>query len=383
MLNIGRKGRVFAKLEAVYGTNPTIAAANAVRHVNIGITFDPYQRETSPEKKESPGPVNRFDRRVAANLSPFEALIRPSGTINTVPEIDPFLEAAFGAKTNVVLATTINDAAATTTSATLTSVVGLAKGGALLFVIGTKKYARYIAGVAGSVVTWAPALPSAPANGSAVKSALIYKLSTDNAKSIYIGHYLDGFARNLSGVGIADFTLNFAGTEEARFTGSGPGRTQVSTGDAGIAAEPGTFTEVGGNPPTGMAGELRIGDIAYLHKSLSLQCSTGVVTRNEEAGNDGLATEVYRAGRRETTVTLECYVETPGTLYDFAKVGTNKSLFRQNGWTEGNILALYAPRVEFKPATTDDPDEATSWSFEGTPLETADGENDEFFLILA
>lgn len=380
-LNIGRKGRVFAKLESSYGVSPGLAAGNAVRHVNLGITYDPYQRVTSPEKKESPGPVNRFNRRTVANLSPFEALIRPSGTLNTVPEIDPFLEAGFGAKRNVTLSTTITTGA-TTTVLPLTAVTGLQVGDAVIVVVSGKKYARIVSVIATLDVTVTPALPSAPADGAAVKGALAYKLTTDLAKSLYIGHYLDGFARNLTGAGVDTVDLTFDGTEEARGSFSGPGRTQVSTGDGTLVAEPGAFTEVGGNPPTGMNGELRIGAIAYLHKNLSAQITNGIVTRNEEAGNDGLATGVYRSGRRETSVSIECYVETPGTLYDHAVAGTEKSVFRQNGWTEGNILAIYMPRVEFKPAGTDDPDEATSWSFEGMALETVDGANDEVTLIL-
>lgn len=382
-LSIGRKGRVFAKKEVSYGTTPTLAAGNAVRHVNIGMAYDPYNRQDSPEKKRSPGVSYQFDRRTEASLGAFEGILRPSGTLNVVPEIDPFLEALFGAKTNVVLSTTVAGVGtATTTTAALTSVTGLAIGGALIFVIGTKRYARVITGLAGSTVTFAPALPSAPADGSAVKSALCYKLTSDLAISLWIAHYLDNFGRILSGVGVDQGTLSFEGTEEARLSCSGPARTQLSTGDAGFEAEPGSFTYLGGNPPTGMQGELRIGNAAYLHKSLEVTIANALAVRNEEAGNDGLATEVYRNGRRAVNLSLEAFVETPGTLYNLSKAGTETSVFRQNGWTEGNILAVYMPRCYVKPADQDDPDEAATWSFSGQALETADNQNDELTLIL-
>jgi hypothetical protein len=382
-LSIGRKGRVFIKKEVSYGVDPTLAAADAVRHVNIQMQFDPKARVDSPEKKRSPGVAYQFDRRVVANLTAFEGILRPSGTLNTVPELDPVLEALFGSETNVVLSTTITTGA-TTTVLPLTSVTGLAVGGAVAATIGTKKYVRVITDITGSDVTVAPALPSAPADGAAVKSCLVYKLTSDLAISLFVAHYLDGFGRNLDGVGIDQATITLDGTEEARISCSGPARWQRSTDDTdpAFAAEPGSFTYVGGNPPTGMQGELRVGDTAYLHKSLELTIANALAVRNEEAGNEGLATEVYRNGRRAINGTLEAFVETPGTLYAPAKAGTTVSLFRQNGWTEGNILALYMPRAYVKPASQDDGDEAVTWSFEFQALETADDENDELTLIL-
>jgi hypothetical protein len=380
-LSIGRKGRVFAKKEASYGVSPTLAAGDAVRHVNIGMSYDPYNRADSPEKKRSPGVAYQFDRRTEAQLTAFEGILRPSGTLNTLPEIDPFLEALFGSVTNVALSTTITTGASTTVLP-LTSVTGLVAGGAVIVTIGTKKYARVITDVTGSDVTVAPALPSAPADGAAVKSAICYKLTSDLAISLWIAHYLDNFGRIMTGTGIDQGTLTFEGTEEARISCSGPARKQLSTGDSDYEAEPGSFTYVGGNPPTGMQGELRIGDTAYLHKSLEISITNALAVRNEEAGNEGLASEVYRAGRRAIELTLEAFVETPGTLYDLAKAGTETSIFRQNGWTEGNIIAVYMPRAYVKPAEQDDPDEAATWTFSGQALETADDENDELTLVL-
>ena len=82
-------------------------------------------------------------------------------------------------------------------------------------------------------------------------------------------------------------------------------------------------------------------------------------------------------------MSLETYAETEADLYDLAEAGTNVALFRQNGRTEGNIVAVYAPRVEFKVPETGDEDEAVNWPFTGMALESADGQNDELTLILA
>jgi hypothetical protein len=380
-LSIARKGRFFIAEHAAYGDTPSVLAADAVRHVNVEMTYDPYNRQDSPEKKRSPGVAYQFDRRTEAGLGTLEAIMRPSGTINTLPEADFVYKGLFGSVSNVVLSTTINDAAASTTDADLTAVTGLVVGGAIALTVAGKKYVRVITAIATNNVTWAPALPSAPANGSTVKSCIVYKLTTDLALSYVLCHYLDGFGRNLDGVGFNQGTLTLEGTEEARISVSGPARKQRSTGDADFIAEPGSATYVGGNPPTGMQGELRIGDTAYLHKSLEVTIDNALNLRNEEAGTEGLATEIYRAGRRRIDLTLEAFVETPATLYDLAKAGSTASIFRQNGFTEGNIIALYMPKAYVKPAAQDDPDEAATWTFTGQALETADNQNDELFLI--
>ena len=493
-LQIGRKGKLFAAIETGgYGVSEVLAAADAIRHIDLGMTWDPYARVTSPEKKQTPGPVHRFDRRSAASFALRSALIRPSGTLNTLPELDPILKAGFGTVTNVTLATTFTpnavavalagdgagnvedgtheyyvtftDAAGettpsaavtvtvvdkavdgkvdvtsiplgptgttgrklyrtaaglsgvanakllttladnttliyddntadaglgavapvadtslllTTTSGFVADVGTLVVGDGILITRSGVRYARKLTAVSTTNLTWAPALPTAATAGEAVKGTITYKLTTDLALSLTAAHYLPGFSREMNGIGIDRLSLVFDGTEEARVTASGPAKAQVTAAQA----EPAAFTTVGGNPPTGMVGELYLDATLALHKTLSIEVTNGLRVRHEEAGA-AAPTEVYRAGRREISVSLETYAETEADLYDLAEAGTNVALFRQNGRTEGNIVAVYAPRVEFKVPETGDEDEAVNWPFTGMALESADGQNDELTLILA
>jgi len=265
--------------------------------------------------------------------------------------------------------------------ATLASAAGLVVGDGLSILVAGKRYLRKIVTLpGGGVVTWAPNLPSAPADGAAVDGIITYKLTTSLSISLVIAHYLfsNNFSRELRGVGIDQLQLAFDGTEEARLIASGPAQRQITPAQA----IPASFTTVGGNPPTGMVGELRIGNAVYLHKMLEINIANAVIVRNEEAGNDGLATEVFRNGRREITLSLEAFAETEATLYDLAEAGTNVSVFRQNGWTSGNIVAAYLPLVEFKVPETSDEDEATNWAFTATALESVDGANDELTLMV-
>ncbi len=380
-LEIGRKGQVFLKVEAAYGDEESLAAANALRHIEIGFGFDPFNRVTSPEKKQSPGPAVRFGRKKSAELATLVALLRPSGTLNTLPEIDPVLEAAFGTVTNRTVATTVASAP-TTTGCTVAAAGALAVGDAVLLEVtgeSDSPYVRILTAVSTDDLTWAPALPSAQTAADDVKGAITYKLSTDLAVSLSIAHYLTTFKRELLGVGINELAMAFDANEEPRVTASGPASEQLS---GTTQAVPAAFTTVGGNPPSGLIGELLIDATAYLFKSVEVTIANGLAVRNVEYGVNA-PTELYRQGKREISISLEAFAETEATLFDKAEAGTNVSVLKQTGRTEGKIVALYLPKVEFKVPETDDPDEEVSWSHEGLALESVDGANDELTLVLA
>jgi len=377
-LQIGRRGKVFLKKEATYGVAEALGPTNFMRHINVNFGWDPYARVTSSERKDSPGPVNRFDRRSDASLKTIEGLIRPSGTLNTLPECDPVMECGFGSVTNVTLSTTVNPGTGTTTGATVASAGTLAKRDAVLISQGGTLHVRFLTSVAGNVLTWAPALPGPPADGAAIKGCITYKLTTDLAKSLDVLHAYTSFKREVLGAGIDSLSLEFDGTEEARFSASGPAKEQITPGQA----TPGSATEVGGNPPTGMVGELRVGANAYKHTMFSAEINNALAVRHSEAGTDR-PTELFRKDRREIKIKLDAFAEDETAIYDQTESGANLSVLRQNGRTEGKIIAIFAPRVEFKPAETSDGEDEVTWSFEGTALETADGENDELMLAIA
>ena len=386
-LQISRKGRVYGKLEAAgYGTLQTLAGANALRHVDIDFGYDPFNRVDSPEKKTGPGRLSMFDRRTSAELAGLTALLRPSGVLNTVPECSFLLEAAFGAKTNVTLSTTIASGAAVG-GCTLTSNGTLSVGDGILLIDNTTglKHVRRLTSVAGAV-TWAPDLPNAPVNGSAVKGGITYRLTTDLGIAVAVAllHVLPGFRRELRGIGLDKLSVMFDANEEPRFTVSGPAQQQLS--DAAAIADPVTFTTVGGNPPSGLVGDLYIGTsgVAYLFKKFSLEFTNGLALRNTEYGVN-LATEIYRKDRRAVTCSLEAFAETAAKLYDVAKAGTFSTasgVFKQTGRTEGNIVAVALPKVDWKVPKTTDGDNEADWAFTGTAAESADAANDEVSVFL-
>src|SRR6185295_2501900 len=187
-LQLGRQGQLYAVAESTFGTVPAFASADAIRHLNVGFSFDPKNRVHSAEKKTSPGRFVRFDRREIASWT-LEALLRPSGTLNTLPEASEIFEAAFGSKTNLTLSTTVASGG-TVNGCVLTSATGVVAGTTSLLITcpDGKKRVRTVATLVSATVTWTPALPTGqvPANGAAVKGCTTYNLSTVLTASLAI-----------------------------------------------------------------------------------------------------------------------------------------------------------------------------------------------------
>lgn len=377
----GRKGQLYVNTESAFGTPAAWAATDALRHVNFKPTRNPFNRVNSPEKKQSPGTAVRFDRRETAAWS-VEALLRPSGTLNTLPEADDILKAAFGSVINVTLSTTVSAAPApTTTGCTVVSAVGLASGQWISVVVGAVKYVRVLTDVSTLALTWAPALPSAPSSGAALKGCITYKLTTDLAISLALSHYLSSdttHSKLVTGAVVDRFALAFAQNDEPKMTASGPAKTLTTP----AGAKPAAFTTVGGNPPSGLVGNLYIGSAAYKFIKLDLEIQNGLKLRDDTYG-ENLPTEILPRGRRVITLGLDARVGDEAVIYDNAESGAAVTVLKQTGLTEGNIIGIYAPRVQFDVPDQDDPDEVPTWPFKGVCLESADGANDELVVCLA
>jgi hypothetical protein len=383
----GRQGQAYAKKEATFGTVPSLAATNAFRHRSL--TFagsDNKNKRAIVERQQSPFTLSTqmTDQRTTAAYN-AQAVLRPSGTLNTLPELDPFFECGFGTKINTVLATTIASGAAVG-GATLTSAAGLAVGGGLLIVCpdGKPRLRRITAVNTGTgVTTWAPNLPAIPSVGAAVKAALVYKFTQQNLLSLAIAHYLKnndgsaGMSRCISGAHVDKMAISFDANDDPMFTASGAGKLL----DASTApAQPGGFTMVGSQPPSGIIGELVVANTVTKFMKAGFDITNALKLRADSYGFSS-AEETYRAGLGDIGVSLDMRAETQ-TLYDLAVAGTNTSIAVQSGYTEGNIIGVFAPNVIFPVPDTDDADEEVNFPFKGKALESSDGALDALVLML-
>lgn len=385
----GKRSQLFVGEETSYGVQPTLATSHFMRHISAALDFDPYNRVYTPEKKAAPGQYVIFDRRGTA-AGNVEGLIRPSGTINTVPECTSILKAAFGSIVNTALSTTVasGGGSSAVSGVTLTSAAGQAVGNPLLITCPDgKKRVRFTATVntGTGAVTWVPQLPAGqgPSNGAAVKAGILYKLTSANAISLFLARYTlqadftAGLGELLTGWMVDRLALNFDWQEEPRFTASGPAQLKADAG-----SNPGTV-QVGTNPPTAITGEAMISNTPIKLMKLAFELTNGLIARSDQLG-DAYPTEAYRMGSRDISLGLDMYGENDfkTAIYDVAMAGTLATVFHQVGFTEGKIIGVYAPRVEFKPPTVNVPDGAVMWPFKGRVLEGTEDANNELWLGL-
>src|ERR1700754_4099760 len=102
---LGRTGQVFVAKETTYGTAPGFAATDAIRHLAVKLGRK-KNRVDAPDRHTHPSQVYRRDRRESFEWS-MGGILFPSGTLGTVPDMDPILECGLGAVRNVTLSTTV------------------------------------------------------------------------------------------------------------------------------------------------------------------------------------------------------------------------------------------------------------------------------------
>lgn len=384
-LQIGRLGVAFAMAEASYGAGGTFAATDAYRHLAIKLNKK-KNRAKSPDRYGHPSLVQSLTRRISAEFS-TGGLLYPSGTLNTLPDNDPFLASAFAGTTrNVTLSTTLSGTP-TTTTGTVASATGLAVNDPVLINIATGpsagKYVRWLTVVSGTNLTWAPPLPAAPAATDTLKGCIGYVLGSATPSalppSLTIGRYLTDMS--FQGIGAVPDVLKimFDSNDEVRWECSGPMKDRTRPASS---AKPGAFTVVGTNPPSGLTGGFTIDGSAedYIKASFSL---TNNYKLDNFAGGTATARNFYRDGERAVQVDIDSVLEDDTTVIDLSENnGGDTPILVQSGSAEGNIIACYCPKVELETPDDTDSDALLDAKYSGFGKSSANG-NDEFFLAFA
>ena len=114
----GANEQAYVKVESGYGTLPTPASTDAIRHLNLTINAK-NNREVNPTKRGTPDYAGSLPRRKTAQWNLSDALWEPSGVLGTQSYFGPMLKAAFGTQTTPALNTTVASGASAT-GATLT-----------------------------------------------------------------------------------------------------------------------------------------------------------------------------------------------------------------------------------------------------------------------
>jgi len=377
---VGRFGRVYGAQEAAYGTSAVLAATDAVRHLNVKFGQNPRNRVNSPERNTHPSLINRFTRRKTADYM-LSGILYPSGTINTVPDLDFALKAVFGASTNVTLATTVAASPApTATVFTVASVGTLAVGDAVLVnVTGGGLQVRWITAINTLALTVAPALSAAPTTGDTVKGCITYKLTTAllATGSLNLARYLNGgISYEMNGCAPESLRLTFDANNEIIWELSGPAQKRTRPAQT----DPATFTTAGSQPPSGLTGYLRINATAEEFLTAAFEIKNNITLDNFAFGTSQ-AQAMFRAKKREVTVNMTTMSSDDVTILDAAENTADTVALIQCGLTEGNIVAAYCPRLEIDTPDDSDAEETTQLAYRATAKGTAG--NDELYLALA
>jgi hypothetical protein len=366
---LGRTGLVYVAEEATYGTAPTFVATNAFRHLNINLPYNPKNRVDSPARWADPDIRARLQRRKTGSFD-ISGLFYPSGTLNTVPECAPFLKNGLGAVASAVASSTVSASPApSTTGCTVASATNFVVNTFITITIASGAsagtYVRFLTGIATNALTWAPALPAAPASLDTVKSGVTYSLATDLPKSLDIAHYAANQNREQLGCVVDKITITLDASQEPRIQITGP-----SQGFAASAqAKPGSFTTVGTDAgiPSGLFGALLVGDTSLDFLKLVLEINNGMDLQQTNFGTQG-AVAFYRKTRRIINLSLDTMVSDQLTLKTASEATTDKAIFAQCGVTEGKQVAIYCPVTQWDVPDTPDSDETNQWAFKGRAI---------------
>lgn len=377
--DLGRLGQMLVGEEASYATTPTLLATMAVRHLNCQMQYNPKNRVMSDEKKGSPGRRARFDRATTAGIT-FEAYIRPSGTIGTIPEAHKIFQHGFG---TTVVGTLDGSVASAASSTVMTLQSGEGSDITVGEFVSVKRAAnsnipevRKVTVVSTDTITVTPALGGTPAANDTVKAGVTYRLADDLAKSLSFIRYLTNLTEVIKGAPIDELKLTFDRNEEAKFGVTCPAQ-QKGTPDA----SPG-FTTVGAqNPPSGLVGGMILNGAAYKFMNVEFDIKNGIELISENYGTS-MAEGYDRPNFREIGFSLEARVTDDLAAHALAVSAGQFPLFLQTGQTEGNIVALFAPAAELAgvPDISDSDPGAISYSFNGVCVESVEDSNDELTL---
>lgn len=379
VLQIGRFDQVYVKKEATYGTPPTFASTDAVRHLACKLNYNPRNRRVAEDRYLHPSILTQLTGRTTADWM-LGGIFYPSGTIGTKPDHDEIFECGMGAVAAPTPLSTTISSGATTTGAVVASATGLAVGQAILINVttgspATGRVVRWLTAVAGTTLTWAPALPQAPAVSDTVKSCVTYSLATALPSALHIGRYKTSINKAGQGAIINQLKLTMDANDVVRWEASGPMQTRIDA-----QTIPGAFTTAGLTPPTGIVGGMRLGSSAVDFLKLAITINNSMELQNDNFGTSS-AYGFDRIGQRRIDLELGAQFSDSTTLMTAAEGSTDQVLLAQCGNTEGSIVAVYCPKVEFEVPDDPDGDGKLEHSYKGLAKGTSG--NDELYVAAA
>lgn len=379
-----RKKMILAKIESVYGTDPTpTGAANAILTKDLSIQT--FQGNTVELNYDKPYLGNDKSLYTAPYTTvSFGVDVAGSGTAGTVPAYDPLLRACgFAAAANVTAETGTATAggASTITLAVTASAVDDTYNDFLINITGgtgsgqTRRIRDYVGATKVATVSVDWTTPPDATSVYSIFAQVVYAPISDSFESVAIYYFLDGQRHRLAGArGTVEFTMNREQLPMLKFTFTGKRVAQ----DASANPTP-DFDDFQEPLPVNDTNttELMVHAYSACTESLSFNMANSVVYRavvNCEA--------VHITDRKPT---MQVAIEMPATgtkNYDaIIAAHTAGDVHVIHGLVSGNIVRLDAPLVQLTNPQIGDSDGLATLTMDGRPL-ASDAGNDEVFITV-
>lgn len=379
-IETGALEQAYAKVETSYAASAatggeSLAGSDAIRHEELSLTSK-KNREPSNQKSGTPDVTTSLPRKQTSGWNLSRILWEPSGTLGTPSNQAKFLKAGFGAQTTPNLTTTVASGGSPT-GATLTSATGLAVGDCVVVTLASGREVTRLKTVVGNAVTW-DALTGTPANGAAVVSGVNFKLANNITESLAVYKFYNaGNAKQAVFGAIVEQTVINIDEKEVVLQFQGPaGRyADSSSGGGTIQSKPGTHVTVGA-PASGLIGSLQVDAAAFGIISMQITKNNNLELKNKNAFELWATGVAGRADKRGISLSITAYFE------DLALLGKANSVARAVirclvGDTNGSMVGVVAPSVEFEIPDVGNEVGPKVLTFEGTAYATAG--NDQLF----
>lgn len=385
-IETGALEQAYAKVETTFAASAAtggeaLAGSDGIRHLELSLESK-KNREDSPEKRGTPDVQQRLPRRQTSNFNLSSIMWEPSGTLGTSSNAGKFLRAGMGNQHTANLDTTVEASpAATDSSATLTSVTGLAVGDVIVFTVGGVREATVVLTIAGDDITFLP-LSAAPDDPGQATSGLTHLLASNLTQSLAIYKYYNagGFKQATFGNVVDQIQANFDGTREVLLALQGPAARYADNSDTPgsgtVQNKPGTHVTVG-SPASGLVGNFMVDDTAFLVIASQITIANAIELRNKELGTAWASGIAGRTALRKVTVSVTFYLEDM-ELLGRANTITEGALRMIVGDTNGSMVAAILPRVEFEIPSVGNEIGPKELTIEGTALATVG--NDQVYL---
>lgn len=269
----------------------------------------------------------------------FTAELKPSGTVETKPELHELLEAAFGSEVATTSGTTIGGST--------TTVIELGVGEGALFAVDTPvligSEIGWIKSIAVDTLTLhANSAVSAPASGVTVQGGFTYKLLSDGHQSISLSVDMDGTLFKLAGCKLEslEMLLNANQIPVANMSWSYANRSMD------VGAVP--FTPVYSTVAPAIVQSVSLTkDGVDLDVGAYSTTLAHTIVRQEDITEDS-GVKLYHIAERRVSGNINPFLEASDANFDLWDAAGEAELLINHGSTGGAVIAMRLPKVQYE-----------------------------------